>query len=43
MVVEPVGLVMGKVRAAEQVKVLVRKAEATAEEMELGMAVAVSS
>ena len=40
---EPAALVMARVLAAEQVKVLVRKVEAMAEVMELGMAVAVSS
>ena len=40
---EPVGLVMARVLAAARDKVLVRKVEAMAEVMELGMAVAVSS
>jgi len=43
LVVEPVGLVMGKVLAAARDKVLVRKAEVMAEVMELEMVVVVSS
>ena len=43
LVVEPVGLVMGKVLAAARDKALGRKAQAMAEAMELGMVVVVGS